>query len=116
MAAIPVKPAHSQLTTIENDAQRTGHPAPVNPFFNFSYFVGEIQITPDQNSYVRTKKIGFENERLKYETFEGYAPFSVFQQAVKDSQRLFAEQANWLLSQFVLNPMLTWTRRDDDPE
>ena len=114
MKQLPAKTRPSQLTTSDPQVERIDNPVTPFSFFNFTYTRHEMRIGTDGQTHVKQKKVQLENGRIESEAFEGYAPAEMFEQAMKESQRLFANQATWLLKQFSLFPMLPGTRSDDD--
>jgi len=122
MKNLPAKTNRSQLTSTDMQVERIDQPVSVSPtvspftgpFFNFTYSRQEMRISADGKTHIKQKKVQLENGRIESEAFEGYAPAAVFEQTMKDTQRQFADQANWFLKQFSLFPLFTRIRSDDD--
>lgn len=80
----------------------TQRPAPFSafPFFSFSYSFHEITLV-DGQTRVRSRQARFVDGKLETEEFDGTASGDVYTNAVAESQRLLAEQTNFLLRQFT---------------
>jgi hypothetical protein len=84
-----------------------------NPFFSFTYSHHVMQSTPDGKTRVMSKTIQCENGRIESESYEGYLPTAVFENTLRESQRLFADQVTWLLKQFSSLLSLPTMRKQD---
>ena len=107
-ASWTIATALAALFVLLSSAQTGGTPK------HKAFLMTRLYTGTDGQTHVKQKKVQLENGRIESEAFEGYAPAEMFEQAMKESQRLFANQATWLLKQFSLFPMLPGTRSDDD--
>lgn len=76
------------------------------PFFSFQYVHQEMTLSGDGKATVKAKKVQYTDGQLDTEAFEGTLPATFFEQAVQNTQRLFADQMAWLANPFAhLLPM-----------
>jgi len=114
MKNLPAKINRSQPATTDTQLERINVPVADDTFFHFTCSRHEIRISPDRQTHFSSKRVQFDNGRLVSEVYEGHAPAAVFDQALRDAQRLFADQTTWLLKQFSFFPLLQRTETDDD--
>ena len=101
MAFLPVKPAQSAVVTAEASELPqivTELPA-IAPFFSFSYSSRHLQVI-DGQTQVTSKQVRFDGKQIEVEEFDGRLPANVYDQAVLDTQRFFADQTTAMLKQF----------------
>jgi len=73
---------------------------PANPFFSFTYYSQEMRIT-NGRTQVSFEKVRYEDGRIKSERIEGEMSADAYLQAVRDTQRLIADQTLAVMRQFT---------------
>lgn len=73
---------------------------PANPFFSFTYYSQEMQITNGM-THLKFEKIRFEDGKLKSEKIESHMSADIYTQAVHATQRLIADQTIAMMKQFT---------------
>ncbi len=115
MKFLPVKTAQSEISAADKKVERNDPIGSLNPFFSFTYSHHEMHISSDEQTQFKSRKVQLKDGRIDSETFEGLLPAAIFEKALHDSQRLFADQAVSLLKQFPFFPLLPGAgTRDDD--
>lgn len=99
---------------------RAGMPAPTDAFagwspasfMNFSFTSQRLHVRNGE-AWMAVEQLRCEDRKLSLERFEGQVPMAMYQQAVGDSQRIFASQSMFFLEQFssLLSMLLSYPGR-----